>query len=791
MEKTFTMTNNLADALRKQLGKQKVEEDQDQPETLVGIIHYEDPEPRFRRTFTGAGIKVAATIELDKTHQAFGKILLVDKEHAQAAPDGMKVTARVYAYTEYPLAEVIEVLGDPNEPSVLTAGLLKEFGYTTDFPREVEEEAKSLPTDPTEEDLAEALASFRDLRDQAIFTIDGEDARDFDDAVGIDLEEDGSYRLFVHIANVSHYVKDGSNLDDEAYARGNSVYLPDMVLPMLPPRLSNGLCSLNPHRDRLAMTSELHISAQGALLDAKLYESVVQSHHRLTYTQVQTYIDAHLEEYRDSTVYADALHRLRIGQLGPDVPDLETLTAQAQENLAGDEEFQNDPVLVEKIRLLIDLSIALDGIRAKRGNLDFETSETKVIMDAEGKVVDLVLEEDSYSHKMIENFMVAANEFVARLADKYKIPMVFRIHEAPDPEKVRAFAVLAQVMGEPANLTHDLEEPKDFRRVMTHMIGKPYEELLNMVMLRSMAKAVYSEENLGHFGLASTYYCHFTSPIRRYSDLYTHRQLKRYFPQHEGRLTWKEKGTPEEAWEKQTQPKDFAPFQGFSEEQEARKEEKKKAGRKGKGSKKGHGSPESGSQLAAAHVADHVSDTERQAVDCERAAVDSKACQYYEGHLGDHYEATISGFSKYALFVRLPNAVEGAVFFRSLPEYYIFDEDQFVATTRNKDKVLHIGDTLEVQVAKVDINHRFIDFEIYKMPDGTLARGDRGNRGGRGDRRDRDDRRGRRDRGDQGDRGDRGNRGDRKGRHDHKDRKERRDRKDRQDRHDRKGRKDR
>ncbi|WP_297445081.1 ribonuclease R, partial [Desulfurobacterium sp.] len=408
--------------------------------------------------------------------------VILTSEDFKNVEDGDYVVAEIISYpseTRGPVGRVIENLGKSG-PKLDIELIIRKYDLPVEFPQEVLEEAEKIPQEVSISDIKGRV----DLREQLTFTIDGETARDFDDAVAIEKLPNGNYRLFVHIADVSHYVKPGSALDKEAYNRGTSVYFPDRCIPMLPERLSNGICSLNPDVDRLTFTCEMEINRHGIVVDYKIYESVIHSKARLTYNIAQKIID-------------------------------------------GDEEAKRDfPHVVESLNHMYRLAQILHRKRYKRGSIDFDLPEPVVVLNAEGEPIDIYKAERLWSHRLIEEFMIIANETVAEFMFWADYPSVYRIHESPDREKLTEFLNFVKSLGiKVPNIKNDVQ-PKLLQKILEQVAGKPEEKLVNYLMLRTMARAKYSPDNIGHFGLASTCYTHFTSPIRRYADLQLHRLIK-------------------------------------------------------------------------------------------------------------------------------------------------------------------------------------------------------------------------------------------------------------------------
>lgn len=546
---------------------------------------------------------------------AYGQII-IRRNQLNGAPYGMKVVCEVLnpsaKRAEYE-GRIIEVLGDPGNNDVAMLSILRQFGLSNVFPAAVTDEASRLPLSPTEEQIEEAILHGRkDLRNLQTITIDGEEAKDLDDAISISKLEKGCYRLWVHIADVSEYVTDGSALDNEARLRGTSVYLVDRVIPMLPPRLSNGLCSLNPHVPRFTLTCEMKIDPQGEIIDSEIYESIIESNARTSYNEINGILfeDKTIEDY---------------------IP------------------------LVPMFKLMLELRNALKDKRKKRGTIDFVFPETHVELDEDGNPVDVYPYPINTIHSVIEEFMIAANEAVAERFNKLESPFVYRIHEEPVELKIAEFMHVARLFGENRRLTGKVT-PLYLSELLDDIADKEYAPALNQLLLRSMAKAVYSEKNVGHFGLASKYYCHFTSPIRRYPDLYIHRIIKSWLHQKHQKQMFANK---------------------------------------------------------VADVAYHSSEMERNSVEAERASVDLKCAEYMADRVGEEFQGVVSGACPAGVFVKLENTIEGMVPFSSLNEYFEFDERKLEAKG-SRGTVYRIGKKVRVKVASADPLTHHIDFNFVE-----------------------------------------------------------------------------
>lgn len=548
--------------------------------------------------------------------QRLGADILIPRGKLAGAKSGEKV---VVEFTTYPAprtpaeGRVVEVLGPPDAPGMDILVLCRRYDFPDDFPAKVLREAEALPAAIAPEELK----GRRDLRDQLIITIDGEDAKDLDDAVTLTVLPNGFYRLGVHIADVGHYVREGSALDREALRRGTSVYLPGRVVPMLPPRLSNGICSLNPGEDRLAFSVEMTVDREGEVRAYELFPSVICSKERMTYT---------------------AVHRILTGD------------AELRERYAH---------LVPMLEEMRNLCLILKRRRLAGGAIDFNLPETKVELDSSGRPVAVYRQERTIAAQIIEEFMLLANETVARHAARLGLPFIYRVHPKPDPEKVVALEELLATLGY-RNPGLSRLEPASFQAVLEAVTGKPEERLVNTVMLRSMKQAHYAPERTEHFGLASEYYTHFTSPIRRYPDLFIHRVLR------EALL-----GGP--------------------------LDERRVAELSAK----------------AAYAAAVASERERVAMEAEREATELKKVAFMQDKIGNVYSGFISGVTAWGLFVELENTVEGLVHVRTLTDdFYVYDERSYSLVGRNTGKCYRLGDLVQVRVVRASVAERLVEFEL-------------------------------------------------------------------------------
>lgn len=551
------------------------------------------------------------------------------------AEDGQQVVAEI---VNYPVGgrpadgRIVEVLGWPDDPEVEVQSAIRRFDLPHVFGKDALAEAEAVPEAVAKDDLKARV----DLRRMQTVTIDGETARDFDDAVSL-KREGANYRLWVSIADVSHYVRPGSALDRDAYLRGTSVYFPDRCIPMLPERLSNGICSLNPQLDRLTMTAEMLFSPAGALLESTFYPSIIRSAARLTYTLVKRII---VDNDRE----------------------------------AADKFRPQTPMLME----MKELALILQTMRRTRGSIDFDLPEPEIILGLTGQTEGIIRAERNLAHQLIEEFMLAANEAVAAFITGKGIPFLYRIHENPDPAKLINFQEFVYGFGYEFPLVAERVNPSDLQRLLLQAEGKPEERMINYALLRCMKQARYAAENLGHFGLASRCYCHFTSPIRRYPDLVVHRILKAVL--------------------------------NLDDSKTAKRAERELAAVTAK----------------LGETGEHTSKRERVAMEAERDVVELKKVQYMQRHLGEEFDGYISGVTAFGLFVELEELfVEGLVHISTLDDdLYSFDEKHHSLIGRRLARVYRIGDAVRVKVAAVTPATRRIEFILAghtpsNMPTGT------------------------------------------------------------------------
>ncbi|PLS17970.1 ribonuclease R [Bacillus sp. M6-12] len=549
--------------------------------------------------------------------------IFIPKNASGGAVEGHKVVVRLTAYPEGRTSaegEVIEILGHKNDPGVDILSVIYKHGLPLEFPDDVLQQAIDTPDTIDESELENR----RDLRDQTLVTIDGADAKDLDDAVTVKRLDNGNYKLGVSIADVSYYVTENSPIDREAFERGTSVYLVDRVIPMIPHRLSNGICSLNPQVDRLTLTCEMEITPQGEVVNHEIFQSVIKTVERMTYGDVNKILVENDEEL--------------LKRYEPIVPMFREMEELAQ-------------ILRDK--------------RMRRGAIDFDFKEAKVLVDEEGQPTDVVLRERSVAERLIEEFMLAANETVAEHFHWMEVPFIYRIHEDPKEEKLHRFFEFITNFGYLVRGTANSVHPRALQEIIEAVEGKPEEMVISTVMLRSMQQAKYDPESLGHFGLSTDYYTHFTSPIRRYPDLIVHRLIRTYLI--EGKI------------DESTQAKWDARL------------------------------PE---------IADHTSNRERRAVDAERETDDLKKSEYMLDKIGEEYDGIISSVTNFGMFVELPNTIEGLIHVSAMSDdYYRFDERHLAMIGERSGKVFRIGDEISIRVVNVNKDERAIDFEIAGMKD--------------------------------------------------------------------------
>ncbi len=546
----------------------------------------------------------------------------LDKDKTKGVVEGHKVLVKLTSKFEGNLyrGEVIKILGHKNDPGVDILSIVAKYNIPDTFSEKVIKELDYIP----EEVKPNEMQGRTDLRDEVIFTIDGDDTKDIDDAISIEKLSNGNYKLGVHIADVSYYVKEGSALDDEAYLRGTSVYLADRVIPMLPHKLSNGICSLNPGVDRLALSCVMEINEQGETVDYSIFESVIRSRIQMTYKKVNLILEENIipEDYEP---YAS------------------------------------------KLLLMKELAGILRKMKEKRGYIDFEIDEPKIIVDGTGKAIDVVKRERGTGEKLIEDFMIAANETVATHIYYMELPFLYRVHGVPSEEKIANFLKFISVLGYNVKLTSKEIYPTTLQDLLSQLKDKKEYQILSSMLLRCMQKAVYDKTNIGHFGLGSKCYTHFTSPIRRYPDTTVHRLIRKYLFKNQI-----DKDTINYIDDK------------------------------------------------LVYIGEHTSDTERIAADCEREVDDMKMAEYMMDHIGEEYEGMITTVTNFGMFVELPNLVEGLVRIDDLTDdTYIFDEETFALRGVNNKRGYRLGDKVKVVVKAANKEAKTIDFLIAEEQHGN------------------------------------------------------------------------
>lgn len=546
-----------------------------------------------------------------------GRDIFVPAERSKGAVTGHKVVVELTSYGDEahkPEGRVVEILGHMNDPGVDIMTVIRSYNLPLEFGEKVMNQAARVPETVSEADRAGRI----DLRDLQMVTIDGEDAKDLDDAVSLYRDGKGMFHLGVHIADVANYVQENSALDWEALERGTSVYLVDRVIPMLPHRLSNGICSLNQGVDRLTLSCMMTIDEKGEVKDYQIAETVIRVDRRMSYTSVKRILEERDEEER--------------------------------------KEYES---LVPMLEQMKELAAVLRKRRHRRGSIDFDFAESKIILDENGHPVEIKPYERNVATKIIEDFMLAANETVAQHFFWLEVPFVYRTHEKPDPDKIRKLSTFIRNFGYHIKLTGDEVHPKELQKLLDLIEDTKEETMISRLTLRSMKQAKYTVECTGHFGLACQYYCHFTSPIRRYPDLQIHRIIKE---QLRGKLT---------------------------EERISHYMDK------------------------LSEVAKHASQMERRAAEAERETDKRKKAEYMEEHIDEVYEGVISGITQWGLYVELPNTVEGLIHVSMLPgDYFYYDESTYEMVGRESGIVYKLGQRITVQVKAADRMTGTVDFVI-------------------------------------------------------------------------------
>ena len=552
----------------------------------------------------------------------FGTDIFISKSNWGKARNNHKVMVKI---TQYPKkgknaeGKIIEVLGGVNEAGVDMLSLIKQYELPYKFPEEVVAEAKSFGNEIDKKDIQNR----KDLRKDIIFTIDGEDAKDLDDAIHVEKLSNGNYKLDVHIADVSYYVREKSELDKDAYLRGTSIYMLGRVIPMLPRELSNGICSLNAGQDRYTLSCSMEITPKAKIVNSDIYKAVINVTERMNYTDVQKILDK---------------------------SDKKILKKYEK--------------YIKDFELMAELATILKNKRKENGYLNLDIPESKITLDENGFAIDVQKYETYFSNEIIEQFMLAANETVAEKFYWLQAPFIYRNHEAPDLDKVKDLNKVLYNFGYKIKISkEDIIYPNEFAKILDDVKGKETEKVVSNIILRTLRVAKYEAENNGHFGIASKYYCHFTSPIRRYPDLFIHRIISKYLEN------------------------DYMVNEFWIKKYEKRAEKR----------------------------AENCSERERTATKVEREAEDIKKAEYMENKIGEEYEGIISSITNFGIFVELENTIEGLIRYETLgDEYFIYNEERREAIGEHSNKIYKIGDKVKIRVADANKALRRIDFEIVE-----------------------------------------------------------------------------
>ena len=546
-----------------------------------------------------------------------GKNIYIPRDYLNGAVEGHKVVVEPLKEGNR-IGKITKIIGHKNDVGVDILSFVYEYNFNPEFPEEVINELDTIPQFLSNEDIKNGLASGRiDLRNKVIFTIDGADTKDIDDAISIEKISDNEYILGVHIADVSYYVKEGSKIDEEAYFRGTSVYLVDRVLPMLPHKLSNGICSLNENEDRFTMSCIMHIDSRGNVTKYDIAPSIIKSRKKMTYDAVNSILENNV------------------------VPE-------------GYEEFEST------LRVMEDLSKILRKKMVGRGYIEFESDEAKIIVDDDCHPIDIKARVQRTGEELIENFMIAANETVASSIFYKNLPGIYRVHDKPNEKRIEEFIKFLSLHGYTASGKNKIENPKDLQKILNSLENVPEIKVLHDMAIRSQAKAVYSDVNIGHFGLGSKCYSHFTSPIRRYPDLILHRLVREYNYNYSEDII--------------TKNKEYLPV-----------------------------------------ASEHLSIREQEAQNCERDVDKMKKAEYMMDHIGEIYEGIISGVQEFGFFVELDNTVEGLVKVEDIKgDYFIYNPDLMALLGKRSKRKYAFGDKVVVKVIGADKDRSTVDFEIYE-----------------------------------------------------------------------------
>ena len=547
--------------------------------------------------------------------QKFDKPIIVDAAHMHGAMPGHKVVVEIKTFKPQIKGDIVKIIGHRNDPGIDILSIVHAHDVDIEFPKEVYEQIENISDEIDPSDIENRV----DLRSELIVTIDGDDAKDLDDAISLKKLDNGHYQLGVHIADVSYYVTEGSPLDKEAIKRGTSIYLVDRVIPMLPHKLSNGICSLNPNTDRYTISCIMEINKQGEVVNHDILPTVIHSSYRMTYNNVNKILD-------------------------------------------GDQKLQQEYApAVPLFFLMQELATLLRKVRDERGAIDFDVDEAKVLVDKQGKPTDVVLRKRGASDKIIEEFMLKANETVAQHFKWMDLPFIYRVHEQPKIKKLQQFVNIVKPLGYTIKGSLEHVYPNELNAIIHASKGTDEHVIVSTLLLRCMQKARYDAQCLGHFGLADEYYTHFTSPIRRYPDLLGHRLIRTFlFKQDYKQTAHFEEVIPE--------------------------------------------------------LAEQSSYREREAIDIEREVTDMKMAEYMSEHIGEEFEGMISSITSFGFFVELPNTIDGLVHITDLTDdYYHYDEKQMILVGERTGRIFKLSDKVKVRVVACDKKERTIDFEVVGM----------------------------------------------------------------------------
>ncbi len=565
----------------------------------------------------------------------FGTDIFISKKNFGNAKSKQKVVVKITKYPEHNKkaeGKIIEIIGNINMAGVDMLSLIKEYNLPNEFPEPVLDEAKSMVVDISEKERKNRL----DLTNKILFTIDGEDAKDLDDAVCVEKNESGTYNLIVSIADVSHYVTEGSNLNKEAILRGTSIYMMDRVIPMLPKELSNGICSLNAKEERLSLSVFMEINKSGKVISSDIKKTIIKVQERMAYTNVYKIL-----RYIDKDIYGNG----------------ESLNNEEIESI------QKYLKYIDNFKAMGELAQILKEKRAKDGALDLDVPESKIILDNNGIAIDVKKYEINFANELIEQFMLIANEVVAEKFYWLEAPFIYRVHEVPDIEKIDELNKFLFNLGYKVKYNKDNIHPKAFSEILEKIKGKPEERVVSNLILRTLKVARYESVNKGHFGISSKYYCHFTSPIRRYPDLFIHRIISKYIDSN-----YNLNQAVLDKYAKQS-----------------------------------------------VSYAEQSSEREKIAQKVERDSEDIKKAEFMQDKIGEEYEGIISSITSFGMFVELENTVEGLIRFENLgDEYFIYNQDQKILVGENTGKTYRIGQSVKIKVIEANKELRRVSFKLIE-----------------------------------------------------------------------------